>query len=58
MDERAARVPWLDLLPEDGHHAVRVFVEQCVAEGRGVYGFEELGAEGADVIEVWGDVLV
>lgn len=46
-------MPGLDLLAENGHDAVAVFLEERVAEGRRVDGFEELCAEGADVVEVW-----
>lgn len=50
-------MPRLDLLPEDGYQVGAVFLEQRVAEGRRVDGFEELGAERADVVEVWSAVL-
>ena len=49
-------MPGLDLLAEDCHDTIRVLFEECLAQGRAVDGFEELGAEGADVIEICNDV--
>ena len=43
----------MDLLPEDGDEAVAVFGEEGVAERGGIECFELLGAEGADVVEVY-----
>lgn len=52
VHECRGRVPGLDLLAEDCDNAVRVFVEERLAQRRAVDGFEELGTEGADVVKV------
>lgn len=46
-------MPWLNLLAEDGNDAIRVLLEEGFAQRRAVDGLEELGAEGADVVQVW-----
>ena len=45
-------MPRLNLLAEDCHDAVAVLFEEGFAQAGCVYGFEELLAEGADVVEV------
>lgn len=45
-------MPGLDLLAEDCDDAVRVFVEERLAQRRAVDSFEDLGAKRADVVEV------
>jgi hypothetical protein len=51
--ECRGRVPGLNLLAEDGNDAIRVLLEEGFAQRRAVDGLEELGAEGADVVQVW-----
>lgn len=53
MDEGAGWVPGLDLLSEYGDQTVAVLIEEFVFEPGGVDCFEEFGAEGADVVEIW-----
>ena len=53
MDEGGGWVPRLDLLPEDGHDTVGVFLEKGLAERGLVDCLEHLGREGAHIVEVW-----
>lgn len=46
-------MPGLNLLAEDGNDAIRVLLEEGFAQRRAVDGLEELGAERADVVQVW-----
>ena len=51
-------MPGLNLLAEDGHHAVAILLEQCLAQSGAVYGFENLCTEGADIVEIYAKVSV
>lgn len=53
VDECGGWVPWLDLLAEDGYDAVAIFLEEGLAQVGGVYGFEDLLAEWANVIQIY-----
>jgi hypothetical protein len=46
-------VPGLNLLAEDGDNSIRILLEEGFAQRRAVDSLEELGAEGADVVQVW-----
>ena len=54
VDERGGGVPGLDLLAEDELDVVGVGFVLRVGDDGGVDCFEHFGAEGADVVEVWG----
>jgi len=53
VDERAGRVPGLDVLAEDEDQVGPVFPEQRVPERGRVDGLEHLRAEGAHVVKIW-----